>query len=50
MASTREEMALERVLDEIRFLSPYEAAEVLKQALETAEEAAKQYDRALGYN
>jgi len=49
MSVTMKDRALERVLDEVRSLSTHDAAEVLKEALETVTEAGKIYDRALGY-
>ncbi len=49
MSGSIKDRALERVMDEVRYLSPYDAAEVLKEALETVTEAGKQYDQALGY-
>jgi len=46
--NTANTKALERILDETRFLSPDDAIAVLKEALELHEYAKKAYNNALG--
>lgn len=47
MAYDRTEAAVQRVLDEVRFLDPEDVKAVLRRALAIAEDAARRYEDAM---